>query len=40
MNAEGICTECKEWTDEDYSCCGAPVSVEGSIEPDSEDMER
>lgn len=31
MNTEGICTECKEWTDVTDSCCGALVYVDGGL---------
>jgi hypothetical protein len=34
---QGICLECKEWTDPEESCCGAGVVVEGSIIFESEE---
>lgn len=37
---EGICTECKEWTSTDDTCCGASVYAEGSYHsPDDNEEE-
>jgi hypothetical protein len=35
--SEGICSECKDWTSVQESCCGAKVWVDGGWEyPDDE----
>lgn len=39
MEKIGICRDCKEWTELNDSCCGAPVYIEGSWETPDEESE-
>lgn len=37
---EGICTECKEWTSTDDTCCGASVYAEGGYHSPDDDEDE
>lgn len=37
MNKIGLCSKCKEWTDIDDPCCGAPVWYEGDLVVDTDE---